>query len=108
MSDENAKNSAPRFETAISGLEQAVQRLESGELSLDDALACYERGLGLLLQCRRMLAEAERQVALLTGVRDDGTPETARFNASATFSPTPNSQGPAERAPATIDDKTAD
>jgi exodeoxyribonuclease VII small subunit len=77
----------PRFETALSGLEQAVRKLEGGDLPLDDALACYEQGLALVIQCRGLLTEAERKVALLTGVREDGVPETAPFDASATFQP---------------------
>lgn len=107
MSDENSGKSSPSFETAIAGLEQAVQRLESGELSLDEALACYERGLGLLLHCRRMLGEAERKVALLIGVHENGTPETARFDASATFSPPSPSEGPG-RTSIPIDDSPSD
>lgn len=72
------------FEEAIGALGKAVEALEAGDLGLDDALARYEEGVGLLVRCRSLLDGAERRVALLTGVDDDGAPRTEPFDAQAT------------------------
>ena len=67
MADSNA--SAPvRFEDALHDLETTVQRLESGELSLEDALAAFEHGVGLVRVLNDKLAEVEQRIELL--VRD--------------------------------------
>jgi exodeoxyribonuclease VII small subunit len=72
------------FEDALERLESVVGALEGGELGLDDALAQYEQGVRLLVRCRALLENAERKVALLTGVDEDGSPLTAPFDATAT------------------------
>jgi exodeoxyribonuclease VII small subunit len=62
-------NSQPlKFEAAIEDLEQVVEQLESGDLSLEDALAAFERGVGLVRYCNQKLSEVEKKVELL--VRD--------------------------------------
>lgn len=76
------------FEDAMSRLEAAVNALEDGGLGLDEALSCYEQGVRLLGRCHTLLDRAERQVALLTGVEPDGTPQTAPFDHSSTSAPT--------------------
>jgi exodeoxyribonuclease VII small subunit len=73
------------FETAIRQLEKTVNDLEGGRLGLDDALARYETGVGLLARCVKMLDEADRKVAVLTGVDPSGAIETAEFDATATL-----------------------
>lgn len=93
----------PRFETALQGLDRAIQRLEGGELSLDEALACYEQGVKLLRDCRGILERAEQRVAQLLAVDGDGRPVTEPFDASASFDPNaevriePTRPTPAER-----------
>jgi exodeoxyribonuclease VII small subunit len=57
-----------KFETAIEDLEQLVEQLESGDLSLEDALAAFEKGVGLVRYCNQKLSEVEKKVELL--VRD--------------------------------------
>ncbi|GIW86019.1 MAG: hypothetical protein KatS3mg108_0343 [Isosphaeraceae bacterium] len=71
------------FEAALKALEQSVADLESGSLDLDASLATYERGVALLRRCHALLDDAQRKVSLLTGVRDDGTPETQPFDPGA-------------------------
>ena len=73
------------FEANLRQLEKAVKALESGELGLDAALAQYEGGIRLLASCHAMLDAAGKKVSLLTGASEDGAPETAEFDASATF-----------------------
>ena len=79
----------PAFEDALHQLEQVVDDLERGEPELSAALKKYERGVALLGQCQTALEEAERSVALLTGVDADGNPVTAPFDATATTPPAP-------------------
>jgi exodeoxyribonuclease VII small subunit len=77
------------FEDALRRLDQAVNKLEGGDLDLDAALAEYERGVRLLNRCRTMLDAAERQVAILTGIDDDGRPLTTPFDDSASSDSAP-------------------
>jgi len=71
------------FEESLAELQQIVDRLESGELGLDDSLTEFERGIGLLRTCSEFLDRAERRVELLTGFAADGQSETAPFDATA-------------------------
>jgi exodeoxyribonuclease VII small subunit len=57
--------SAKKFEVALEDLEQVVEQLESGELSLEDSLAAFEKGVGLVKYCNQKLNEAEKKVELL-------------------------------------------
>jgi len=57
------------YEEAMQELAELVQRLESGELPLDQLLAGYQRGTALLQFCRERLQAVEEQVKVL----DDGT-----------------------------------
>jgi len=79
--------SAPTFEQALERLERIVAELERGEIELAAALAEYEEGIKLLAHCRRLLDDADRKVAILTGVDQDGEAKTAPFDATATFDP---------------------
>ena len=54
-----------RFEDALQDLEATVQRLESGELSLEDSLAAFERGVALVRLLGDKLAEVEQRVEVL-------------------------------------------
>ena len=65
---------APTFESMLTDLETVVRELEDGAISLDDALARYEKGVGLLRQCFEKLKTAEQKIQQLTGVDDDGKP----------------------------------
>lgn len=62
------------FEHAIDELEQLVQRMEKGEMSLDESLQAYERGVALYRQCQGALQQAELRVRLLT---DTQQPDSA-------------------------------
>ncbi len=54
------------FEDALSQLERIVERIESGEVGLEAALAEYERGVSLLKRCREVLKNAEQRVEELS------------------------------------------
>ncbi|MFD1217497.1 exodeoxyribonuclease VII small subunit [Microbulbifer celer] len=60
-----AKKKAATFESALEELEQLVERLESGDLPLDEALADFERGVKLTRECQKKLANAEQKVKIL-------------------------------------------
>jgi exodeoxyribonuclease VII small subunit len=53
------------FENALKRLEQIVQRLESGDLSLDESLRLFEEGVELSRLCTKKLSEAEAKVEKL-------------------------------------------
>lgn len=61
-----SKTIQPDFETAIAELEALVQRMESGELSLEDSLREFERGVQLTRLCQDALKAAEQRVKVLT------------------------------------------
>lgn len=86
----------PRFEDALGRIEQIVADLERGEPALETALAKYEDGVRLLRVCYAQLERAERAVALLVGVDDQGKPSTAPFDARPTASPEPGA-APSDR-----------
>jgi exodeoxyribonuclease VII small subunit len=54
------------FERSLDELEQLVQRMEKGDLSLDDSLQAYERGVALYRNCQGALEQAELRVRLLS------------------------------------------
>lgn len=53
------------YEQALSELDQLVQRMEGGQLPLDQLLDSYRRGADLLAFCRQRLQAVEEQVKLL-------------------------------------------
>jgi exodeoxyribonuclease VII small subunit len=59
------KEAAPSFEAALKRLEEIVQKLERGELSLEESLTCYEEGIHLSRLCHGKLEEAERKIEML-------------------------------------------
>ncbi len=65
----------PSFENSLQELEALVERMEQGQLPLDDALKAFERGVQLSRVCRNALQEAEQKVQILM---DDKTDPTLR------------------------------
>ncbi|RIK97769.1 MAG: exodeoxyribonuclease VII small subunit [Proteobacteria bacterium] len=57
-----AEREALTFEAALGRLEAIVERLEQGELALEEALASFEEGVGLSRRLGERLASAERRV----------------------------------------------
>jgi exodeoxyribonuclease VII small subunit len=53
------------FEASLTELEKLVKELESGELPLERALECFEKGIALSDACRRQLEDAETRVEIL-------------------------------------------
>lgn len=65
----------PSFEDALSELETIVERMESGELSLEDSLTAFERGTALSKRCQQALDAAEKRIEVLTARSADAATE---------------------------------
>ena len=65
-SDEQSNDAEVDFESALKELETLVSRMESGELSLDESLEAFERGVELTRKCQSSLEAAELRVQTLT------------------------------------------
>jgi exodeoxyribonuclease VII small subunit len=78
-----SKDAAPDFEAAMHELEQLVERLEQGDLPLEESLAAFERGVALTRACQSALKEAEQKVEILLkkageSVVEDFTPDETK------------------------------
>lgn len=68
MVKKNAPDASPvaHFEQSLDELEKLVEKMEHGDLSLEESLTAYERGVGLYRQCQSALEQAELRVKLLS------------------------------------------
>ena len=71
-------NGRKTFEEAITSLEKIVEKMDSGELSLDESLAAFEEAVNLVKYCNAELEKAEQRVRILTET-SDGTVTDAPF-----------------------------
>ena len=70
---EDKNEVAVDFEQALGELEALLERMERGELSLEDSLEHYERGVALGRACQRALDSAEQRIRILAeGQGEDG------------------------------------
>jgi exodeoxyribonuclease VII small subunit len=67
MSKPSSEPAQLSFEQALAELEKIVSRMESGDLSLEQALAAHKRGLELARFCQGRLESAQQQVKVLEG-----------------------------------------
>ena len=63
------------FERSLAELETLVERLEQGDLPLDDALRSFERGVALTRQCQGALKAAQQKVEILLNSSTDAAAE---------------------------------
>jgi exodeoxyribonuclease VII small subunit len=75
-----------KFEEALKRLEKIVDELESGDLSLDDALEKYEEGVKLSRLCEKKLEAAKKKVEILIKA-EDGSAELKPFDEKMTGEP---------------------
>jgi exodeoxyribonuclease VII small subunit len=61
----NKNPTTKQFEVALEELELVVEQLESGELSLEDSLAAFEKGVALVKYCNQKLTEVEKKIEVL-------------------------------------------
>ncbi|MBI1802693.1 MAG: exodeoxyribonuclease VII small subunit [Chloroflexi bacterium] len=59
------KSKAPSFEESYKELDETVQKLEAGELTLEDAISLFEHGMQLAAQLEKQLEQAELRVRRL-------------------------------------------
>ena len=80
-------NKAPDFEEALAELESLVERLERGDLPLDEALKTFERGVELTRHCQSSLKAAQQKVEILLKRGSSPSVETFRPEDDATPPP---------------------
>ena len=73
------KKASLDFEQSLTDLQNLVERLENGELSLEDSLTAFEQGVRLTRDCQTALAQAEQKVQIL--MERDGELEEAPSDA---------------------------
>ena len=80
------KDETPAFEDALKQLEEIVQRLEKGDLALEDSLRLYEQGIRLSRLCHARLEEAEGRIeVLLKDARGEPVPDASGQPRTAPF-----------------------
>lgn len=72
------RTESPSFEESLSELEALVERMEGGEMTLEESLGAFERGIALTRTCQQALQAAEQKVEILT--RNDPDAETEPFD----------------------------
>lgn len=70
------------FEKKLTRLEQIVEKMESGDLALEDSLKLFEEGVKLSRECNTQLTDAEQKVKMLLSVDPNGNPTTKDFAAN--------------------------
>ena len=65
-----AKAKAFQFEKALETLNETVEQLEQGDLSLEDSLKAFEKGVKLTRECQQALKQAEQKVQILLKDQD--------------------------------------
>lgn len=54
------------FEECLAALEEVVEKIEAGEMNLEDSLSTFEKGVRLVKTCNEKLSEVEKRIELLT------------------------------------------
>ena len=68
MTDKNQKENIDElsFEEAIAGLTDIVDKIEQGQIPLQESLDQYEKGMALIKRCRTILQQAEQRIEKIT------------------------------------------
>jgi exodeoxyribonuclease VII small subunit len=74
----------PTFEQSLTRLQELVDQLEDGQLTLGQSLSAYEEGIKHLKVCHAALTETERKIEILSGFNSAGEPVTKPFDDTAT------------------------
>ncbi len=77
----------PTFEKSFARLEEILEKINTGKITLDESLKLYEEADGLIRSCSKRLADAERKIEILVKERDgslqlneEGGPMTQEFD----------------------------
>ena len=76
------KDSVFNFEESLANLESLVSAMEDGELSLEESLQAFEKGIRLTRECQAALQKAEQTVQIL--IDENGNPEPISFDTTKT------------------------
>lgn len=68
-----SEEKALTFEAASARLDELVERMERGEMPLDEMIAAFEEGRRLVAFCTQKLSEVQRRVEIIKRQEDDGT-----------------------------------
>ena len=71
-----ANSKTPSFEQAMTELESLVETMEQGDLSLEESLKYFERGVVLTRTCQQVLKEAEQKIQILSNNTPDAELES--------------------------------
>lgn len=85
MASEKTSDAERGFDEVLGSLKQVVDRLESGQLTLEAALGAFEEGVGLAREGAKILDTAERRVEILT--TPQGDPGSSATPAAVDFEP---------------------
>ena len=72
------KKKSSNFENDLQELEELVEKMEEGELSLEESLVHFERGIALTRSCQKALSEAEQKIQIL--LAEDGSQKLQVFS----------------------------
>ncbi len=72
------KKKQSNFESDLQELENLVEKMEEGELSLEESLVHFERGIALTRSCQKALTEAEQKIQIL--LAEDGSQKLQHFS----------------------------
>ena len=72
------KKKSSNFEKDLQELEDLVEKMEGGDLSLEDSLIHFERGIALTRACQKALSEAEQKIQIL--LAEDGSQKLQPFS----------------------------
>jgi len=75
------KKKSSTFEKDLQELEDLVEKMEGGDLSLEDSLVHFERGIALTRACQKALTEAEQKIQIL--LAEDGSQKLQPFSSDA-------------------------
>ncbi len=67
------------FEKKLNRLEEIVEKMEGGDLALEESLKIFEEGVKLVRECQSQLSAAEQKVKTLVSVDANGNAETTDF-----------------------------
>ena len=76
------KKKSSNFEKDLQELEDLVEKMEGGDLSLEDSLVHFERGIALTRACQKALTEAEQKIQIL--LAEDGSKKLQPFSSDET------------------------
>lgn len=75
----NTKNKLPNLESSLEEINSLIDKMEKGDLSLEQSLQYFERGIGLIKHSQKILQEAEQKVQILLKDQSTGEDELQNY-----------------------------